>query len=86
VGAPNQDAPVICSQLVFRPLVAGCQALLGPIGGRGLASTGTPLLTGLVGVLLILIGGLTSRSSRRRRAANGTDDAPRRSRSARADA
>jgi hypothetical protein len=83
----SQNAPAICSQLVFHPLVAGCQTLLGPISGNGLAPTGTPLLTGVVGVLLILVGGLTSRrSGRRRRIANGTDEAPRGRRSARADA
>lgn len=66
VRAADQDTPVICSQLVFRPAVAGCEALLGPITGRGLAPTGTPLLTGLAGMLLILVGWLICARSRRR--------------------
>jgi hypothetical protein len=65
-GAAGHDPPVVCSQLVFRPLVAGCQALIGPITGRGLAPTGTPLLIGLVGMLLILAGWLTCRRFRPR--------------------
>lgn len=87
VRATSQDAPVICSQLVFRPLVAGCQALLGPIGGAGLAPTGVPLLTGLVGVLLILVGGMTSwRSGHRGGAGKGAFDASRERRTAHTDA
>jgi len=87
IRATGQGAPVICSQLVFRPLVSGCQALLGPIGGGGLAATGTPLLTGLAGALLILVGGLMWwRSRRPGRTANGADGALRECRSARVDA
>jgi hypothetical protein len=35
--------PVICSEIVFQPLIAGCSSLLGPITAGGLARTGTPL-------------------------------------------
>jgi len=87
VRAMGQSVPVICSQLVFRALVSGCQALLGPIGGGGLAATGTPLLTGLAGALLVLVGALIYwRSRRPSRTANGADGASRERRSARLDA
>jgi hypothetical protein len=87
VRATAQDAPVICSQLVFRPLVSGCKALLGPIGGGGLAATGTPLLTGLAGALLILVGGLILwRNRRPTRTANGADGTPGERRSVRVNA
>ncbi len=59
---PNE--PVVCPLLVFRPLVAGCQSILGPITGRGLAATGWPILTTLLGLLLILIGIATYLRSR----------------------
>jgi hypothetical protein len=62
----GQGTPMVCPELVFAPLVAGCQTLFNPVTGRvpGLASTGMPILSGLAGLLLIGIGGLVFRRSR----------------------
>jgi hypothetical protein len=54
---------VICPQLVFRPLVAGCESLLRPLNGGGLASTGLSIVFGLTGLLAIVTGWLVYRRS-----------------------
>jgi hypothetical protein len=58
-----QTTPVICPQLAFRPLVAGCESLLRPISGGGLASTGLSIVSGLAGLLAIVTGWLVYRRS-----------------------
>jgi hypothetical protein len=60
----GQGTPMVCPELVFAPLIAGCQTLFNPANGTGLASTGMPILSGLAGLLLIGIGGLVYRRSR----------------------
>jgi hypothetical protein len=62
----GQGTPMVCPELVFAPLIAGCQTLFNPANGSvpGLASTGMPILSGLAGLLLIGIGGLVYRRSR----------------------
>ncbi|MDQ6789224.1 MAG: hypothetical protein M3075_00935 [Candidatus Dormibacteraeota bacterium] len=62
----GQGIPMVCPELVFAPLIAGCQTLFNPANGSvpGLASTGMPILSGLAGLLLIGIGGLVYRRSR----------------------
>lgn len=65
LGPPGLDVPVICSQVVFQPLIAGCSSLLGPITGGGLARTGTPIEAGLLGLLLVLLGAVMYRLSAR---------------------
>jgi hypothetical protein len=57
--------PVICSEIVFQPLIAGCSSLLGPITGGGLARTGTPVEAALIGLLLVLVGAVMYRLSGR---------------------
>jgi hypothetical protein len=65
-GIPAElDVPVICSEIVFQPLIAGCSSLLGPITGGGLARTGTPVEAGLIGLLLVLLGAVMYRLSAR---------------------
>jgi hypothetical protein len=62
----GQGTPMVCPELVFAPLVAGCETLFNPVTGKvpGLASTGLPILSGLAGLLLIAIGCLLYRRSR----------------------
>jgi hypothetical protein len=49
--------------------VAGCESLPTPGGGSGLAATGTPIVVGLAGLLLIVLGWLVYRRSARSRSA-----------------
>jgi hypothetical protein len=62
----GQGTPMVCPELVFAPLIVGCQTLFNPANGSvpGLASTGMPILSGLAGLLLIGIGSLVYRRSR----------------------
>ena len=60
-GPSGLETPVICPQLAFQPLVSGCQALLGPIGGGALAQTGASILLGLFGLLAVCAGFLVYR-------------------------
>jgi hypothetical protein len=61
--APDQQLPLACPQLVFQPLVTGCQALLNQGTLGGLANTGSPILIALAGLLLIGTGSLVYRRS-----------------------
>jgi hypothetical protein len=56
-----QSTPVICPQLAFQPLIAGCESLLRPVSGGGLASTGLSIIFGLTGLLAIVTGWLLYR-------------------------
>jgi len=60
---PDQQLPLVCPQLVFQPLVTGCQALLNQGTLGGLANTGSPILIALAGLLLIGTGSLVYRRS-----------------------
>ena len=61
--APDQQLPLVCPQLVFQPIVTGCQALLNQGTLGGLANTGTPVLIALAGLLLVGTGSLVYRRS-----------------------
>jgi hypothetical protein len=51
---------MICPQLAFTPLVDGCKSVLGPLLGPldELAHTGSPIVLGLGGLLMMAVGAL----------------------------
>jgi hypothetical protein len=63
VADPGQQAPLVCPQLVFRPLIGGCESLLNPITRQGLASTGLSILLAVSGLLAMGAGWLVYRRS-----------------------